>query len=111
MIIMKVAVFSSKPYDEEYLLRANDGRHELEFHAVALSVRAVVLAEGCTAVCCFVNDCLNAQVLDLLAKMNISFIALRCAGFNNVDLIVAKQLGIKVARVPEYSPHAEVYYE
>lgn len=103
---MKVAIFSSKPYDQEYLLRANNNRHELEFHAVTLSARNAVLAEGCTAICCFVNDCLNAQVLDLLAKMNISFIALRCAGFNQVDLIAATKLGIKVARVPEYSPHA-----
>ncbi len=103
---MKVAIFSSKPYDQEYLLRANGNRHELEFHAVTLNARNAVLAQGCTAICCFVNDCLNAQVLELLAKMNISFIALRCAGFNQVDLVAAKQLGIKVARVPEYSPHA-----
>ncbi|RYZ98921.1 MAG: 2-hydroxyacid dehydrogenase [Moraxellaceae bacterium] len=103
---MKVAIFSSKPYDEEYLRRANDGRYELEFHPVVLNERTVVLAQGCAVVCCFVNDCLNAQVLDLLTKMNITFIALRCAGFNNVDLIAAKKLGIKVARVPEYSPHA-----
>jgi D-lactate dehydrogenase len=103
---MKVAVFSSKPYDEEYLSRANNGKHELEFHAVALSARTTVLAQGCSAVCCFVNDSLNAQVLSLLAEMRISFVALRCAGFNQVDLVAAKKLGIKVARVPEYSPHA-----
>lgn len=103
---MKVAVFSSKPYDEEYLSRANNGRHALEFHDVALSARTAVLAQGCTAICCFVNDCLDAHVLDLLAKMEIEFVALRCAGFNQVDLAAAKKLGIKVARVPEYSPHA-----
>lgn len=103
---MKVAVFSSKPYDEDYLTRANNGKHELEFHAVALSAKTAVLAQGCSAVCCFVNDCLNAQVLSLLAEMRIAFVALRCAGFNQVDLVAAKKLGIKVARVPEYSPHA-----
>ncbi len=103
---MKVAVFSSKPYDEEYLSRANGGRHELEFHDVALTAKTAVLAQGCSAVCCFVNDSLNAPVLSLLAEMRISFVALRCAGFNQVDLVAAKKLGIKVARVPEYSPHA-----
>ncbi len=103
---MKIAVFSSKPYDEEYLSRVNDGRHELEFHDVALSARTAMLAQGCSAVCCFVNDSLNAQVLSLLAEMRIAFVALRCAGFNQVDLVAAKKLGIKVARVPEYSPHA-----
>ena len=103
---MKVAVFSSKPYDEEYLSRANAGKHELEFHDVALTAKTAVLAQGCSAVCCFVNDSLNAQVLSLLAEMRIAFVALRCAGFNQVDLVAAKKLGIKVARVPEYSPHA-----
>ncbi|HOY21754.1 MAG TPA: 2-hydroxyacid dehydrogenase [Cellvibrio sp.] len=103
---MKVAVFSSKPYDEEYLSRANAGRHELEFHDLPLTAKTAVLAQGCTAVCCFVNDILNAQVLSLLAEMRISFVALRCAGFNQVDTVAAKKLGIKVARVPEYSPHA-----
>lgn len=103
---MKVAVFSSKPYDEEYLSRANNSRHDLEFHAVSLSARTAILAQGCSAVCCFVNDYLSADVLSLLAEMRISFVALRCAGFNQVDLVAAKKLGIKVARVPEYSPHA-----
>lgn len=103
---MKVAVFSSKPYDEDYLSRANNGQWELEFHTATLNAKTAVLAQGCSAVCCFVNDCLNAQVLSLLADMRITFVALRCAGFNQVDLVAAKKLGIKVARVPEYSPHA-----
>ena len=103
---MKVAVFSSKPYDEEFLTHANTGRHEVEFHTVALGARTALLAQGCSCVCCFVNDCLDANVLTLLANMKISFIVLRCAGFNQVDLVAAKKLGIKVARVPEYSPHA-----
>jgi len=103
---MKVAVFSSKPYDEEYLSRANNGRHELFFHNTLINSHTVLLAKDCDAVCCFVNDQLDSSVLNQLAKLNISLVVLRCAGFNQVDLVTAKQLGITVARVPEYSPHA-----
>ncbi len=103
---MKVAVFSSKPYDEEYLSRANNGRHTLIFHNTPINSHTVSLAKDCNAVCCFVNDHLDAKVLNELATLQISFVVLRCAGFNQVDLAAAKQLGITVARVPEYSPHA-----
>ncbi len=103
---MKVAVFSSKPYDEEYLSRANNGRHTLIFHSTPINMHTVSLAKDCDAVCCFVNDHLDSAVLHELAALNIRFVVLRCAGFNQVDLPAAKQLGILVARVPEYSPHA-----
>lgn len=103
---MKIAVFSSKAYDQEYLSLANLGQHDLIFHKVALNGDSVLLAQGCAAVCCFVNDHLDAQVLQQLAALGIKFIALRCAGYNQVDLLAARQLGISVARVPEYSPHA-----
>lgn len=103
---MKIAVFSSKAYDQEYLTQANNGQHELIFHKVALSADSVLLAQGCGAICCFVNDHLDASVLSQLAHQGVTLIALRCAGFNQVDLIAAKQLGLTVARVPEYSPHA-----
>lgn len=103
---MRVAVFSSKAYDREYLIHANRERHELIFHEVPLNVSTALLAHNCTAVCCFVNDHLDASVLQQLAAQGVTLIALRCAGFNQVDLAVAKQLGITVARVPEYSPHA-----
>jgi len=103
---MKVAVFSSKPYDEEYLTRANNGHHELIFHSAAVNPHTVLLAQGCNAICCFVNDHVDSQTLQQLAALGIKLIVLRCAGFNQVDLITAKQLGITVARVPEYSPHA-----
>ena len=103
---MKVAVFSSKPCDEEYLSCANNGRHTLIFHGTPINMRTVSLAKDCDAVCCFVNDHLDAAVLHELAALNIRFVVLRCAGFNQVDLLVAKQLRITVARVPEYSPHA-----
>lgn len=103
---MKVAVYSTKPYDEEYLARANQGRHELLFLPFPLHENTAALAQGCAAVCCFVNDKLSAPVLQKLADAGIKLVALRCAGYNQVDLAAAKQYGILVARVPEYSPHA-----
>ncbi|HSC69629.1 MAG TPA: 2-hydroxyacid dehydrogenase [Cellvibrio sp.] len=106
---MKIAVFSTKPYDREFLSTANKllkNPHQLEFHDVLLNNSSCVLAQGCDAVCCFVNDNLNAAVLQNLAAQGIKLVALRCAGFNQVDLAAAKKLGIVVARVAEYSPHA-----
>lgn len=103
---MKVAVFSSKAYDEDYLSSANNGRHTLLFHNTPINSHTVSLAKDCDAVCCFVNDHLDSPVLHALAALKISLVVLRCAGFNQVDLVTAKQLGITVARVPEYSPHA-----
>ena len=106
---MKVAVFSAKPYDYEFLTTANENLQqpmELVFHETQLNQNTTLLAQGCQAVCCFVNDHLDATVLQQLADMSISLVALRCAGFNQVDLDAAKKLGIKVARVAEYSPHA-----
>jgi D-lactate dehydrogenase len=113
---MKVAIFSSKPYDREYLIRANNTQrtnnehpttqHELMFHEAPLNEHTAPLAQHCTAVCCFVNDHLDKTVLRILATQGVILIALRCAGFNQVDLVAAKKLGITVARVAEYSPHA-----
>ena len=106
---MKVAVFSTKPYDREFLTRANSllpQPHELVFHEAQLNPQSALLAQGCTAVCCFVNDHLDANVLQQLGDLGAKLIALRCAGFNQVDLVAAKKLGIVVARVAEYSPHA-----
>lgn len=106
---MKVAVFSTKPYDREYLAQANSALaqpHELVFHETQLNPASALLAQGCTAVCCFVNDHLDAAVLQQLSDLGIKLIALRCAGFNQVDLAAAKKLGLVVARVAEYSPHA-----
>jgi D-lactate dehydrogenase len=103
---MKVAVFSSKPYDEEYLSHANNDRHRLFFHNTPINPRTVSLAKDCDAVCCFVNDHLDSAVLHQLAEFKIYLVVLRCAGFNQVDLVTANKLGITVARVPEYSPHA-----
>ena len=104
---MKVAIFSTKSYDKEYLDKANAGsKHELTYYEGSLREKSVKLAEGQDAVCVFVNDKLNADVVHYLGDMGIKLIALRCAGFNNVDVESAHQLGIKVLRVPAYSPHA-----
>ena len=103
---MKIAVFSSKPYDRDFLCQANQGRHELLFHDTALKPDSTPLAQGCDAVCCFVNDQLDAPVLESLAALGIRLVALRCAGYNQVDLSRARDLGITITRVPEYSPHA-----
>lgn len=106
---MKVAVFSTKPYDRNYLTVANENLEQpqqLIFFEAQLTQESVFLAQGCDAICCFVNDHLDAGVLQQLAAMKVTLVALRCAGFNQVDLAEAKKLGIKIARVAEYSPHA-----
>ena len=104
---MKVAVFSTKSYDKEYLDQANAaGLHELFYFEASLKERTVRLTEGFDAVCVFVNDTLNSEVIDGLAANGIKIIVLRCAGFNNVDIERACFQGIKVLRVPAYSPHA-----
>lgn len=104
---MRVAVFSEKSYDRTYLTEANaNGRHELTFFQPHLDASTIALAAGFPAVCVFVNDSLDAAVLRELAANGTRLIALRCAGFNNVDLDAARKLGLTVARVPAYSPHA-----
>lgn len=104
---MRVAVFSPKPYDRSFLHAANQAHgHDLVFLEPRLIQETAALAEGFPAVCIFVNDVANAEVLEALAKGGTRLIALRCAGFNNVDLAAAKRLGITVARVPAYSPYA-----
>ena len=103
---MKVAIFSTKSYDREFLEAANASRHELRFLEPRLSLETAALAEGFAAICAFVNDHLDAPVLERLASGGTRLIALRCAGYNNVDLAAAAEHGITVARVPGYSPHA-----
>ena len=104
---MKVAVFSSKPYDEEFLKAFNQPfGHELVFIENKLRADTAALAAGTPAVCGFVNDVLDGPTLEVLAQGGTKFIALRCAGYNNVDLAAARALGFQVARVPAYSPYA-----
>jgi D-lactate dehydrogenase len=103
---MKVAVFSLHNFEKEYLLKANADKHELVLIPAALSESTVALAAGCTAVSIFTGDNGKAPVLTALKQMDINYMAIRAAGFNQVDLKKAKELGIKVARVPAYSPYA-----
>jgi len=104
---MKIAVFSTKPYWIESLNWANDRHgHALMYTKASLDAHTAVLADGFPAVCIFVNDEADRDALRVLHRGGTRLIALRCAGFNNVDLAAASELGISVARVPRYSPHA-----
>ncbi len=102
---MRVDVFSAKPYDHTFLERAGTGL-DWRFHEARLNADTARLAEAAGAVCAFVNDNLSAPVLEVLAGQGVRLIALRSAGFNHVDLAAAQALGLSVARVPAYSPHA-----
>ena len=102
---MKIAFFSTKSYDREFFNRYVS-THEIVYFEAQLNPQTVNLAAGCRAVCVFVNDKLNKDVIAEVSRLGIKLIALRCAGFNNVDLEAAKANNIRVVRVPAYSPHA-----
>ncbi|MCX2920648.1 2-hydroxyacid dehydrogenase [Stenotrophomonas rhizophila] len=108
---MKIAVFSARPYDQQFLDEAKQRRgagqpFEFLYFDAALDLHTAALAQDCEAVCVFVNDRLDVPVLQALHAQGVRAILLRCAGFNNVDLAAAEQLGLFVARVPAYSPEA-----
>jgi D-lactate dehydrogenase len=103
---VKVAIFSAKKYDREFLNAANSSCHELRFFEPHLNEETAGLAAGFGAVCVFANDQVNAGVIASLGSLGVRLIALRCAGYNNVDLAAAKKYGITVVRVPAYSPYA-----
>ncbi|NBC18119.1 MAG: 2-hydroxyacid dehydrogenase [Bacteroidetes bacterium] len=104
---MRIAVFSAKPYDRRFLEAANaDAGHDLVFYEAGLQSSTTVLADGFPAICAFVNDVLDAEVLQSLQQQGTRLITLRSAGFNHVDIEAAEALGLTVARVPAYSPYA-----
>lgn len=104
---MRVAFFSTKPYDRRFFTAANEQHgFELKFFEPRLTPETMALAQGFDAVCVFVNDQLDADILEQLKDAGIKTIALRCAGFNNVDLKAAEDAGLQVVRVPAYSPYA-----
>jgi len=107
---MKVAVFSTKPYDRQFLDAANSGRHELRYLDCRLTLATAGLAKGTSAVCLFANDEANAATITAFARLGVRLIALRAAGFNNVDVAAAQSHAMAVARVPTYSPHAVAEY-
>ncbi|MDQ6815684.1 MAG: 2-hydroxyacid dehydrogenase [Bacteroidota bacterium] len=104
---MKITFFSTQPYDKDFFIKHNqDFGFDLEFLETGLDEKTADLAKKSDAVCVFVNDKVNRTVIECLAANGVKIIALRCAGFNNVDLAAAKESGIKVCRVPAYSPEA-----
>ena len=104
---MKTAVFSTRPFDREFLDAANEGRaHDLHYLEPRLTSATAALARDFPAVCIFVNDQADAAALEALAAGGTKILALRSAGFNHVDVGKARELGLTVSRVPAYSPHA-----
>ncbi len=102
-----MVVFSTKAYDRMFLEAANARHgHHLRFVETRLTRETAGLATGAVVVCAFVNDELDGEVLRALAAQGTRLIALRSAGFNNVDLAAADELGLTVTHVPAYSPHA-----
>lgn len=102
---MKTAVYSARRYDKTMLAQANEGAgHELRFLEDRLSRETAILAEGCEAVCVFVNDTVDAEVLGILAGQGVRLVATRSTGYNHVDAAAARRLGIAVVRVTDYSP-------
>lgn len=103
---MKTIVFSSHRFERLPFDSANNGSHLLDFIEPNLQLETTPLAQEYECACIFVNDTADRAVLERLSSYGLRFLALRSAGYNHVDLEAAKELGIKVANVPEYSPHA-----
>jgi len=104
---MKIAFFSTKPYDKIFFERENETYgFQFNFYETHLGPHIVNAIDNEEVVCVFVNDKLDRKVIEILAQKGVKLIALRCAGFNNVDLDAAKEFGIQVCRVPAYSPEA-----
>ena len=104
---MKIAFYDTRPYDRESFERANvDFGFGIDFFDFHLNEKTALSAKGYDAVCAFVNDTMSAAVVEILADCGVQLIAMRCAGYNNVDLRAAEKVGIKVVRVPAYSPHS-----
>ncbi len=100
----KIAFFDAKPYDKEWFDKINK-KYEIIYYESRLRPESARLAEGCKAVCAFVNDVINAKTIDTLAELGVEVLLMRCAGFNNIALSAAKDK-LKILRVPAYSPYA-----
>lgn len=104
---MKVAFYDTRAYDREYFSRNPDSNKlDFQYFEMRLGPHSVHSVQGCRAVCVFVNDEINRECLEGLSEQGAGLVALRCAGFNNVDLDAARQAGLRVVRVPAYSPNA-----
>jgi D-lactate dehydrogenase len=104
--IMKVLVYSARPYDREFLEAANQNKHELHFIEARLEESTTAVAWQYPSVCCFVDDVLSRKVIKQLWEGGTRLVALRATGFNNVDLKAAEELGMTIMRVSRYSPYA-----
>lgn len=105
--MISVAVYDTKPYDRQYLERNPESQNiTWQFFDFHLNDKTAVTAKGTQAVCVFVNDKIDGACLEQLSQLGIKLILLRCAGYNNVDLVAAKSFNITITRVPAYSPHA-----
>lgn len=103
----RIAFFGAKSYDKESFDKTNEAfGFDIRYYKGHLTAESAVLAKGAEAVCIFVNDTADAAVIHALKEQQVPLIALRCAGFNNVDLEAATRDGITVVRVPAYSPYA-----
>ncbi len=106
-----IAFFDTKPYDESSFTEKNkEFGFDIRYYKGHLNRNNVILTQGADAVCIFVNDTADAEIIRILAANGVKLIALRCAGFNNVDLNAAAEAGIAVVRVPAYSPYAVAEY-
>ncbi|MBU6196063.1 MAG: 2-hydroxyacid dehydrogenase [Cyanobacteria bacterium REEB446] len=104
---MKIAFFSTQKYDKDFFLKENDRfNFDLVFFEVHLKQETLELAKGYEAICVFVNDKIDQAMLKELQRNGTKLIALRCAGFNNINIKAAQEIGITVMRVPAYSPYA-----
>ncbi|MBO4849703.1 MAG: 2-hydroxyacid dehydrogenase [Prevotella sp.] len=107
----KIAFFDAKSYDRDTFNKVNrQFGFDICYYKERLSMNTVSLTQGVDAVCIFVNAECEERVIQRMAEYGVKLIALRCAGFNNVDVAAAKKYGIKVVRVPAYSPHAVAEY-
>ncbi|MCG8481513.1 MAG: 2-hydroxyacid dehydrogenase, partial [Spirochaetales bacterium] len=105
--MVKITVFSTKDWVRRFFDTTNaEFGFEIRYLEALLNRDTAPLAEGAEVVCIFVNDTADRHALEELARVGVKMVALRCAGFNNVDLAAAEEFGITVARVPAYSPHA-----
>lgn len=105
--MIQVAFYDTKPFDRQFFGADSRGAAvDWRYHEFRLNAETVWSAQGAQGVCVFVNDRVDAPCLEKLAALGVKLVALRCAGFNQVDLVAARQLGVAVVRVPAYSPHA-----
>lgn len=107
---MNATIFSTQPFERDYLLQANADRHHLLLLEAGLGANTVALAQGSQAISVFTADDVSAVLLEQLWAHGVRYVLVRATGYRNVDLEAAHQLGMRVANVPEFSPHAAAEY-